>query len=145
MDGLGGNLSPRLLPSMPGLYSVSGMDILLFLEKVIHRPNPTVCVFCYGVFWSGKMILIQLHIQIHLGPVDLSCSFLISDATQQDCPIVYVSETFEKCVFFCGILCSMEYTNIPGITEQLDTQARKSLDKTVAFYRLQMVKLKRAP
>jgi PAS domain S-box-containing protein len=33
--------------------------------------------------------------QINLGPIDMSCSFLVTDARQYDCPIVYCSPTFE--------------------------------------------------
>jgi len=59
---------------MSGIYSASGFDILQFLERVVNRKNPV----------------------IQLGPVDFSCSFLISDATLPDMPLIYVSETFEK-------------------------------------------------
>ena len=34
--------------------------------------------------------------QIQIGPVDLSCSFLVVDAKKFDMPIVYASETFSK-------------------------------------------------
>ena len=40
----------------------------------IHRPNP----------------------QIQLGPIDLSCSFVVSDARQYDCPVIYSSPAFER-------------------------------------------------
>lgn len=32
---------------------------------------------------------------INLGPIDMSCSFLVTDARQFDCPIVYCSPNFE--------------------------------------------------
>lgn len=56
-----------------GLYSTSGFDLLAILTKVASRKNPT----------------------IDLGPIDLSCSFVVSDAQREDYPIVYVSSTFE--------------------------------------------------
>ena len=61
-------------PSTIGLpvYSASGFDVLSILSRVVNRPNPT----------------------IPLGPVDLSCSFVIVDVRRYDCPIVYASPTF---------------------------------------------------
>ncbi|PWN48462.1 hypothetical protein IE53DRAFT_195938 [Violaceomyces palustris] len=53
-------------------YSISGLDILGILSRAITRPSP----------------------RISLGPVDLSCSFTISDARHPDQPLVYVSDTF---------------------------------------------------
>ncbi|PWZ00082.1 hypothetical protein BCV70DRAFT_160976 [Testicularia cyperi] len=53
-------------------YSTSGVDVLGILSRAITRPNP----------------------RISLGPVDLSCSFTISDASHPEQPLVYASETF---------------------------------------------------
>eukprot|EP00834_Sanchytrium_tribonematis_P007746 NODE_754_length_4199_cov_1.046829.p1 type:complete len:558 gc:universal NODE_754_length_4199_cov_1.046829:3822-2149(-) len=63
----------NLSKSSAGLYSTSGFDLLTILSAIHNRPNP----------------------QIQLGPVDLSCAFVVSDANQPDCPIVYVSDAFE--------------------------------------------------
>ena len=65
---------PISSPSGLGLpvYSASGFDVLSILSRVVNRPNPT----------------------IQLGPVDLSCSFVIVDVRRYDCPIVYTSPTF---------------------------------------------------
>ncbi|KAK9478190.1 hypothetical protein V1514DRAFT_331880 [Lipomyces japonicus] len=60
-------------PSMAGIYSSSGFDVVGLLSRVVSRKNPGV----------------------HIGPVDLSCSFVVCDARQMDIPIVYCSETFE--------------------------------------------------
>ena len=73
-------VAPGPTPSLPlttpalGLpvYSASGFDVLSILSRVVNRPNPT----------------------IQLGPVDLSCSFVIVDVRRYDCPIVYASPTF---------------------------------------------------
>lgn len=54
------------------VYSASGFDVISILARVLHRPNPT----------------------IQLGPVDLSCSFVIVDVRRFDSPIVYASPTF---------------------------------------------------
>ncbi|KAI9008979.1 white collar one B [Phycomyces nitens] len=56
------------------MYASTGFDMLSILARVANRPNP----------------------QINLGPVDLSCSFVVVDAHQYDAPIVYASPTFEK-------------------------------------------------
>ncbi|KAJ1018984.1 hypothetical protein NDA16_004787 [Ustilago loliicola] len=53
-------------------YSTSGVDVLGILSRAITRPNPSIA----------------------LGPVDLSCSFAISDARHPEQPLVYASETF---------------------------------------------------
>ncbi|EPQ26861.1 uncharacterized protein PFL1_05496 [Pseudozyma flocculosa PF-1] len=53
-------------------YSSSGIDVLGILSRAIARPNP----------------------RISLGPVDLSCSFTISDAHHPEQPLLYASETF---------------------------------------------------
>ncbi len=60
--------SPHGLP----IYSASGFDILSILSRVASRPNP----------------------RILLGPVDLTCSFVVSDARAYDHPIIYCSPTF---------------------------------------------------
>ncbi|KAJ3190361.1 blue light receptor [Gaertneriomyces sp. JEL0708] len=72
--------TPPLQPVKPpsiglsGIYSVTGFDLLGILSRVVHRPNP----------------------KINLGPVDMSCSFLVTDASKPEHPIVYASETFSK-------------------------------------------------
>lgn len=58
----------------PWVYSSSGIDLIGILSKVINRPCPA----------------------IQIGPVDLSCAFLVVDARKFDFPIVYASESFEK-------------------------------------------------
>ncbi|KAK9466374.1 PAS domain-containing protein [Lipomyces arxii] len=59
---------------LAGIYSSSGFDIITLLAKVINRPSP----------------------QINIGPVDLSCSFVVCDAQKVDMPIVYCSKNFEN-------------------------------------------------
>ena len=68
-------ISARLAtPSAFGfpIYSTSGFDVLSIMARVATRPNPT----------------------LKLGPVDLSCSFLIVDVRRYDCPVVYASPGF---------------------------------------------------
>ncbi|KAH6614723.1 PAS domain-containing protein [Chaetomium sp. MPI-SDFR-AT-0129] len=74
-------LSGPLLP--PGIssrnpkrdvYSKSGFDMLRALFYVATRKNPTV----------------------EIGAVDLSCAFVVTDVTLNDCPIIYVSDNFQN-------------------------------------------------
>ncbi|KAG8846840.1 blue light receptor [Tulasnella sp. 330] len=58
----------------PPLYSTTGFDMLGILARVASRPNPTIV----------------------LGPVDLSCSFVVVDVLRYDHPIIYASPTFFK-------------------------------------------------
>lgn len=59
-------------PKAPPLYSTTGFDMLGILARVASRPNPTIV----------------------LGPVDLSCSFVVVDVQRYDHPIIYASPTF---------------------------------------------------
>ncbi|KAF4586608.1 blue light receptor [Pleurotus pulmonarius] len=61
-------------PSSLGLpvYSSSGFDLLSILARVVNRPNP----------------------RISLGPVDLTCSFVVVDVRRHDNPIIFCSPTF---------------------------------------------------
>ncbi|KAF5384611.1 hypothetical protein D9757_007498 [Collybiopsis confluens] len=70
---LGGSSSLNA-PSPLGLpvYSRSGFDLLSVLARVAARPDP----------------------KIHLGPVDLSSSFLVVDVRRFDNPIIYCSPSF---------------------------------------------------
>lgn len=55
-------------------YAPSGFDLMQTLYRVVSRPNP----------------------EINLGAVDLSCAFVVCDATSHDAPIIYCSESFER-------------------------------------------------
>ena len=67
---------PSDLPAPPpfGLpvYSASGFNLLSILARVANRPHP----------------------RVHLGPVDLTCSFVVVDVRRFDHSIVYCSPTF---------------------------------------------------
>lgn len=58
----------------PDVYSKTGFDMLRALWYVATRKDP----------------------QVRLGAVDMSCAFLVCDATLNDCPIVYVSDNFQN-------------------------------------------------
>ncbi|RMZ89804.1 hypothetical protein DV736_g2974, partial [Chaetothyriales sp. CBS 134916] len=55
-------------------YSSSGFDMLGMLMRVATRKNP----------------------KINIGPVDLSCAFVVCDIDKHDLPIVYCSDMFER-------------------------------------------------
>ncbi|KAL3470813.1 PAS domain-containing protein [Aspergillus californicus] len=56
------------------IYSSSGFDVMGILAQVASRLDP----------------------QINIGPVDLSCAFVLCETSQEDHPIVYVSQAFER-------------------------------------------------
>ncbi|KAG2222725.1 hypothetical protein INT45_011213 [Circinella minor] len=66
--------------SFVGLYSNSGFDMISLLARILNRPNP----------------------EINIGPIDMSCSFLVTDMRQYDCPIVYCSPNFETLTGYKG-------------------------------------------
>jgi len=65
-------MSAPTLADGPGLYSTTGFDMVGVLSRVAARRDPKTV----------------------LGPVDLSCSFLVVDIRRYDSPIVYASPTF---------------------------------------------------
>ncbi|KAI0474270.1 PAS domain-containing protein [Xylaria cf. heliscus] len=67
-------VGPRPLPEEKTIYSKSGFDMLKALWMVATRKNP----------------------QVNLGAVDMSCAFVVCDVTQNDCPIIYVSDNFQN-------------------------------------------------
>lgn len=54
------------------IYSATGFDLLSVLARVATRPNP----------------------RVPLGPVDMSCSFVVTDTRRHDHPIIYCSPNF---------------------------------------------------
>lgn len=54
------------------VYSQTGFDMLALIARVATRTTP----------------------RIKLGPVDLTCAFVVADARADDAPIIYVSRTF---------------------------------------------------
>lgn len=67
-------VKPEPRPNYSGIYSASGFDMLGALMKVATRKKP----------------------EIEIGKVDLSCAFVVCDLSISDCPIIYVSEIFER-------------------------------------------------
>ncbi|KAF8632033.1 hypothetical protein AX14_010867, partial [Amanita brunnescens Koide BX004] len=65
---------PSPSPFGPSLvvYSASGFDVLSILARVATRPHPRVL----------------------LGPVDLTCAFVVVDVRRHDHPVVYCSPSF---------------------------------------------------
>lgn len=58
----------------PTIYSSTGFDMLGALMRVVGRKNKV----------------------IEIGAVDLSCAFVVCDLREADCPIIYVSDVFER-------------------------------------------------
>ncbi|KAH6906629.1 PAS domain-containing protein [Coprinopsis sp. MPI-PUGE-AT-0042] len=54
------------------IYSATGFDLLSVLARIATRPNP----------------------RVPLGPVDMSCSFVVTDTRRHDHPIIYCSPNF---------------------------------------------------
>ncbi|KAI0458989.1 PAS domain-containing protein [Xylaria acuta] len=67
-------IGPQPLQQEKTTYSKSGFDMLKALWMVATRKNP----------------------QVNLGAVDMSCAFVVCDVTQNDCPIIYVSDNFQN-------------------------------------------------
>ncbi|KAL2836785.1 PAS domain-containing protein [Aspergillus pseudoustus] len=95
------------------IYSRSGVDMVGILAQVVSRPNP----------------------KINIGPVDLSCAFVLCDLEKEDSPIVYVSNAFERLTGYtedeisgqnCRFLQSPD-----GIVER--GAPRKFVDSNTAF------------
>ncbi|VTT69403.1 unnamed protein product [Fusarium fujikuroi] len=58
---------------LKGIHSTSGLDAARVLWLVATRKDP----------------------QLKIGHIDMSCSFVVCDITLEDCPIVFVSDSFQ--------------------------------------------------
>lgn len=113
---------PFTLPGSGGLpvYSASGFDLLSILARVATRPNP----------------------KITLGPVDLTCSFVVADVRRFDHPIVYASPTFYKLTGYSesevlGRNC--RFLQAPGGQVQKGEPRRHTTPDAVAHLRKSLV------
>jgi PAS domain S-box-containing protein len=70
------DIDPKPEPpsSALAIYSSTGFDMLGALMRVATRKNPVV----------------------QIGAVDLSCAFVVCNLDEPDCPIIYVSDVFER-------------------------------------------------
>ncbi|KAJ9617384.1 hypothetical protein H2204_013850 [Knufia peltigerae] len=79
-----GNMTPNSRamnpPSLPHMPQVSGPSV--------HQP--TLSKF------TNMRVATRPHPEINIGPVDLSCAFVVCDLDKYDLPIVYCSEMFER-------------------------------------------------
>ncbi|EXL69769.1 hypothetical protein FOPG_14298 [Fusarium oxysporum f. sp. conglutinans race 2 54008] len=62
-----------IIPGLKDIYSKSGFDAVKVLWLIATRRNP----------------------QFNIGAIDMSCSFVVCDITLEDCPIVYISDSFQ--------------------------------------------------
>ncbi|KAG0126897.1 tuber borchii white collar-1 [Tuber indicum] len=104
-------------------YSSTGFDMLGILYRVANRPNP----------------------QINIGAVDLSCSFVVTDARKFDNPIVYCSATFERLTGYtkheilgrnCRFLQAPDAKIVPGVK-------RKYVDDDAVYYLKNQIQAKK--
>ncbi|KAI1051112.1 hypothetical protein LB506_010822 [Fusarium annulatum] len=68
-----------ITPGTTSLYSKSGFDAIKALLLVVARKTP----------------------QFNVGQIDMTCPFVVCDITLEDCPIVYVSDTFQALTGYC--------------------------------------------
>lgn len=108
-------------PSFSNVYSSSGFDMLGALMRVATRKNP----------------------EIDIGAVDMSCAFVVCDVTQNDCPIIYVSDIFERLTGYnkhevlgrnCRFLQAPDGKVVPGVK-------RKYVDDESVYYLKNRIKL----
>ncbi|KAF2760706.1 hypothetical protein EJ05DRAFT_473331 [Pseudovirgaria hyperparasitica] len=114
-----GNARPHMESQYKNAYSSTGFDMLGVLMRVATRPNP----------------------EINIGSVDLSCAFVVCDAEQDDNPIVYCSDNFERLTGYnkheilgrnCRFLQSPDGRVEPGIK-------RKYVDDDSVLYLKNMI------
>ncbi|KAF2864206.1 hypothetical protein K470DRAFT_209728 [Piedraia hortae CBS 480.64] len=104
-------------------YSQSGFDMLSILMRVATRPNP----------------------EIQIGAVDMSCAFVVSDAEQEDLPIVYCSESFERLTGYTkdmllGINC--RFLQSPDGRVQAGEQRRYVDGRTVYYLKKKLLEFR---
>ncbi|KAI9476012.1 MAG: putative white-collar-1a protein [Benjaminiella poitrasii] len=100
---------------LTGVYSSSGFDMIGVLSRLVNRPNP----------------------QINLGPIDMSCSFLVTDARQYDCPIVYCSPTFEHLTgYFANEIVGRNCRFLQAPDGQVTCGSRRTYTDNQAVYHL---------
>ena len=102
--------SPLGLP----VYSSTGFDLLSILGRVANRP----------------------HKSINLGPVDMSCSFVVVDVRRYDSPIVYASPSFYRMTGYeehevLGRNC--RFLQAPGGRVARGDQRHHTSQETVAY------------
>ncbi|RMZ82166.1 hypothetical protein DV738_g1863, partial [Chaetothyriales sp. CBS 135597] len=102
-------------------YSASGFDMLCVLMRVATRKNP----------------------EINIGPVDLSCAFVVCDIEKHDLPIVYCSEMFERLTGYSrfeilGRNC--RFLQAPDGKVQSGTKRKYVDDRSVLYLKAQIQK-----
>ncbi|KAK5075094.1 hypothetical protein LTR64_001299 [Lithohypha guttulata] len=106
-------------------YSTTGFDMLAILMRVATRKDP----------------------QINIGPVDLSCAFVVCDIAKHDLPIVYCSDMFERLTGYSrhdilGRNC--RFLQAPDGKVQSGIKRKYVDDKSVLYLKNQVVKREEA-
>lgn len=100
-------------------YSTTGFDMLAILMRVATRKNA----------------------HINIGPVDLSCAFVVCDISKHDLPIVYCSDMFERLTGYSrheilGRNC--RFLQAPDGKVQSGTKRKYVDDKSVLYLKNQI-------
>ncbi|KAK5942469.1 hypothetical protein PMZ80_005034 [Knufia obscura] len=115
-------MAPQPAPSKwANAYSSTGFDMLAILMRVATRNNP----------------------QINIGPVDLSCAFVVCDCQKHDMPIVYCSDMFERLTGYSrheilGRNC--RFLQAPDGQVQSGIKRKYVDDKSVLYLKNQIIK-----
>lgn len=101
--------------AQPSLYSASGFDLIGVLARVVGRKDPV----------------------INLGSIDMSCSFIVSDAKDPELPSIYVSESFCKLTGYnqeeiLGRSC--RFLQAPGDQHVRQGEKRRYTDSNAAHH-----------
>ncbi|GAA6018553.1 hypothetical protein JCM11491_006443 [Sporobolomyces phaffii] len=97
------------------LYSSSGFDLIGVLARVVGRKDPV----------------------INLGSIDMSCSFIVSDAKDPELSSIYVSESFCKLTGYSQeeiLGRSCRFLQAPGDQAVIQGQKRRYTDSSAAHH-----------
>jgi PAS domain-containing protein len=79
-------------PTFANIYAPSGFDMLGVLVSVVDARG----MASEAADPDQMRVAARPKPEINIGPVDLSCAFVVCDITLHDMPIVYCSEIFER-------------------------------------------------
>ncbi|GAA5881957.1 hypothetical protein JCM16303_003483 [Sporobolomyces ruberrimus] len=101
--------------AQPSIYSASGFDLIGVLARVVGRKDPV----------------------INVGSIDMSCSFIVSDAKDPDLASIYVSESFCKLTGYSQeeiLGRSCRFLQAPGDQQVVRGQKRRYTDSGAAHH-----------
>lgn len=131
---------PHMNTSYKNAYSSTGFDMLGVLVSVLRHGD---CLMTTD--FAQMRVATRPNPDINIGPVDLSCAFVVCDAEKDDFPIVYCSDNFERLTGYtkhmilgrnCRFLQSPDGNVAPGVR-------RKYVDDDSVLYLKNMINLRR--